>query len=111
MIFILLDDLYKKISGGLYHQELFDQSKDKDGLVPREWLNEQANKLTPMEKMLLPPLERLPHHELYEEIDTEQEKEKILEKAQATSVGFMSFKKGESKYNDYKLWSLCIQKY
>jgi len=92
-------DLFKKISGGLYDQAKFDKTKDENGFVTREDVLALAKKLSPIERMLLPPLEKLEKKDnLFDHMDVDAEKEKLLEKAQATSVGFMSFKKGLSRH-------------
>jgi hypothetical protein len=52
-------DLFKRISGGLYDQAKFYMTKDENGFVTREAVVAMAKKLSPIERMLLPPLEKL----------------------------------------------------
>jgi hypothetical protein len=97
-------DLFKLISGGLYDQAKFDAAKDENGNVTRDWVMVQAKKLSPIEKMMLPPIpkgsipKQTKQENLFDKMDVDFEKEQLLEKAQATSVGFMSFKKGLSRH-------------
>ena len=58
-----------------------------------------GEKLTPRKRVQLPPLPANMKNleSLYDDVDIDVEKEKMVEKAQAVSVGFSSFKKGLSR--------------